>query len=440
MASKLPAQFHRIWTASAVSSIGDGIYFAALPLLALTMTHNTVLLGTLEACAMLPWLCFGMLGGALVDRLDRRRTMVAADLCRFLLLALVTALVTAGAADLYLLFAAAFLLGIGQVFFDTASTALLPELLDRDLDTLQRANARLQGTQQAFGGFVGPPTGSLLFGLGRAVPIFGDALSFLVSSLTIWTLPKSAPKPPQPRGSLLREAREGAAYLFGNRLLVGLALRPALGNFAFMGANAVLVLFVKQTLHLGTSAYGIYLTAGAVGALGGSFVAAWLAARLGTGGTLTLTAMVEGVALLGIGLSPNAWIAGIGEIALGMGIGTTMGVGPAVRQAIVPDHLMGRVAATARLIALCAGPAGAVFGGWLAHVAGLRAPFILGAGILMSMTVVAARLTSNKRIEAALAEAAERREREAADALAASGQAADAPAASGQAADVLAMA
>ena len=410
--SRLPRRFQRIWSASAVSALGDGIYFAALPLLALSMTRNPILLGALEACALLPWLCFGMIGGALVDRWDRRRTMVIADLCRFALLMALTALVAAGAADIYVLFATAFLLGIGQLFFDTASVAFVSEVLDQDLDTLQRANARLQGTQQALGGFVGPPTGSLLFGLGRAVPLLGDAVSFLFSSLTIWTLPKAPPKPAKPRGSLLREAREGAAYLFGHRVLLGLALRPAVGNFAFMGANAVLVLFVKETLHLGTTAYGLYLTAEAIGALIGTALSARLAAKLGTGTTLTLTALVETVALLGIGLSPNAWLAGLGEVVLGAGIGVTMGLGPSVRQAIVPDELMGRVGATGRLIALGAGPLGAVFGGWLAHVAGLRAPFIVGAGILASMTVIAARLTSNARIEAALAEAAARRERE----------------------------
>lgn len=412
MAAKLPSRFFRIWSASAVSALGDGVYFAAVPLLALTLTRNPIMLGAMEACALLPWLFFGMVGGALVDRWDRRRTMVIADLCRFSLLVVVTALIAAGAVDIYFLFVVVFLLGIGQVFFDTASVAFLPEVLDRDLDTLQVANSRLQGAQQAFGGFVGPPVGSLLFGLGRAVPILGDAVSFLFSSLTIWTLPKSAPKPAKPRGSLLREAREGAAFLFGNRLLVGLSLRPAVGNFAFLGASAVLVLYVKETLHLGTTAYGIYLTANAIGALGGSAVAPRLAGKLGTGGTLTLTAIVEAVSLLGIGLSPNAWTAGIGEMVLGAAMGATMGLGPAVRQAIVPDHLMGRVAATGRLIALCAGPVGALFGGWLAHVAGLRAPFIAGAGILAVMAVVAARLTSNTRIEAALAEAAERRERE----------------------------
>jgi MFS family permease len=122
----LPATFHRIWAASGVSALGDGIYLSALPLLALTMTHNPVVLGAMEACALLPWLFFGLLGGALVDRWDRRRIMWLADLFRFALLAGVTGLVTAGAADVYLLFAVAFLLGIGQIFFDTASLAYLP--------------------------------------------------------------------------------------------------------------------------------------------------------------------------------------------------------------------------------------------------------------------------------------------------------------------------
>lgn len=424
---RLPKRFYRIWSASGASALGDGIYFAALPLLALTYTHNPILLGALEACALLPWLCFGIIGGALVDRWDRRRTMVIADFCRFALLAAVTGLIAAGAANIYVLFGAAFLLGIGQVFFDTAAVAFLPDVLeDRDLDTLQRANARLQGTQQAIGGFVGPPTGSLLFGLGRAVPILSDALSFLVSSLTIWTLPKTPPKPAKARGSLLREAREGASYLFRHRLLLGLALRPAVGNFAFMGANAVLVLFVKETLHLGNTAFGVYLTADAIGAVIGASISSKLAAKFGTGTTLTLTAALEAMSLLGVGLAPNAWVAGAGELTLGIGIGVTMGLGPAVRQAIVPDELMGRVGATGRLIALGGGPLGAMFGGWLAHEFGLRTPFLVGAGILAAMTILAARLTNNARIEAALAEAAERREREAAAASTAA-ESSDAP-------------
>ena len=92
-------------------------------------------------------------------------------------------------------------------------------------------------------------------------------------------------------------------------------------------------------------------------------------------------------------------------MVLGAAMGVTMTLGRSVRQSIVPDELMGRVAAATRLTALSAGPLGALLGGWLAHVAGLRAPFVAGAGVLVVMAFVAARLTSNSRIDAALAEA-----------------------------------
>jgi MFS family permease len=402
----LPAGFHRIWSASAVSALGDGIYLSALPLLAVALTRNPVMLGVLQACALLPWLLFGLIGGALVDRWDRRRTMWIADLCRFVLVAGTALLVSRGEAGIALLCATAFLLAVGEIFFDTAATAYQRELLGRDPVTLQRANARLQATQQSGTGFVGPPLGSFLFALGRAIPLCGDAFSFLFSSMTIRSMPRTPKQAPAPRGSLLKDAKQGAAYLVGNPLLLGLSLRPAVGNFAFMAGNAVLVLFVRDTLHLGTTAYGVYLTADAAGAMAGTAIAGRLAARLGIGGTLTLTAVVEALGLLAVGLAPDAWAAGAGEVVVGLGIGTTTVLGPSLRQSIVPDELMGRVTAAARMIGLSAGPLGAVFGGWLAHVAGLRAPFVVGAGILAAMTLVAARLTNNSRVQAALAAAA----------------------------------
>ena len=368
----------------------------------------------MEAVTLLPWLLFGLIGGALVDRWDRRRTMVIADLCRGALLVGAAAAVAAGLLNIALLITIGFLLGIGGILFDTAATAFLPELLDRDPQALQRANSRLQGSQRALDGFVGPPAGSLLFTLSRTVPFAADAVSFLLSSLLIGSLParpkKAEPATSGPRTSILQEARVGASYLFHHKLLLGLSLRPAVGNFAFCGTSAVLALYAHDTLHLGTAGYGAFLTTEALGGLAGTFAAGWLSGRLGTGGTLTLTAVVEAVALLGVGVSANAYAAGAGLALLGVAMGATMALGPGVRQAIVPDELMGRVGAAARLTALSAGPVGALFGGWLAHVAGLRAPFLAGAVVLTLMSCLAARLTSNKRIDAALAEAARLRE------------------------------
>ncbi|SEG79910.1 Predicted arabinose efflux permease, MFS family [Actinacidiphila yanglinensis] len=405
----LPGTFQRIWAASAVSSLGDGIYYSALPLLALTLTRNPVIFGVMEAVTLLPWLLFGLIGGALVDRWDRRRTMAIADLCRGALLVIATIAVAGGVLDIGVLIAVGFLLGIGGVLFDTAAMAYVPELLDRDPDALNRANSRLQGTQRALDGFAGPPAGSLLFTLSRAVPFAVDAVSFLFSALVIRSLPARPKKPARPRTPLLAEAWAGARYLFHHKVLLGLALRPAVGNFAFCGIGAVLALYAHNTLHLGTAGYGTFLTAEAIGGLGGTFAAGWTASRLGTGGTLTLTAVVEAASLLFVGLSANAFYAAGGFAVLGAAMGATMTLGPSVRQAIVPDELMGRVGAASRLTALSAGPFGALVGGWLAHVAGTRSPFLAGSGILLVMAVLTAPMTSNRRIDAAMAEAEGRR-------------------------------
>ncbi|SEM00229.1 MFS transporter [Streptacidiphilus jiangxiensis] len=404
----LPSEFHRIWAASGVSALGDGIYYTALPLLALGLTHDPMVFSTVEACALLPWLFLGLIGGALVDRWDRRRVLWVTDSARFALIGVFALVAAAGGANIAVLCATAFLLGVGQIFFDSASGAYLPTLLGRDPETLQRANSRLQGTGQALEGFVGPPAGGLLFALGRSVPLAVEAATFLFSALMIRSLPPTPAKPRASRTSVLADAREGALYLLRHRLLLGLALRPAVGNFAFLGVGAVLALYVHDTLHLGAALYGVFLTAEAVGGLSGTALAGWLSDRFGTGGTLTLTAAVEAVALLGIGLAPNAVVAGAGFAVLGAAMGATMVLGGSTRQAIVPDELMGRVTAASRLLSRSAGPAGALFGGWLATVAGLRAPFLFGAAVLGVMVVVAARFTSNSRIDAALAEAAAR--------------------------------
>jgi MFS family permease len=121
---------------------------------------------------------------------------------------------------------------------------------------------------------------------------------------------------------------------------------------------------------------------------------------------LTCTAAVEGVAILGLAAAPNPYMAGLALAACGAGMGATMVLGPSLRQAIVPAHLMGRVASTSRMLAMCAAPLGALLGGWLAATYDLRAPLYAAAGLLLAMTAVTATMTSNRRVEAALRDAA----------------------------------
>ncbi|BCJ40871.1 MFS transporter [Actinoplanes ianthinogenes] len=398
----LAVGFGRLWTAQTVSSFGDGVMAAALPLLALTLTRDPMALAVVTAAGTLPWLLFGVLGGALVDRWDRRRTMWVADAARALLLAVPAVAAAADMLSIPLLAAVAFLLGLGGLFFDTAATAYLPDLLGRDPARLQRANSRLRGAQTAMAGFAGPPAGSALLALGRSVPLLADAVSFVVSALLVRSLP-AMPRPvPEARESLLRQARAGASYVFRDRLLLGLALRPAVGNVAFMAVETVLALFVHERLGLGTFGFGLLLTAEATGGLIGAGIASFLGRKLGTGTALTCTAAVEGLAILVLAAAPNPYVAGLALAVCGAGMGATMVLGPSLRQTIVPAHLMGRVASTSRMLAMCAAPFGAFLGGWLAASFDVRTPLFAAAFLLLTMTAVTATMTSNRRVEAAL--------------------------------------
>ncbi|MEW2143290.1 MFS transporter [Micromonospora vinacea] len=405
-ARQLPTGFGRLWGAQTVSSLGDGVMHAALPLLALTVTRDPMALAIVTAAGTLPWLLFGILGGALVDRWDRRRTMWVADTARAMLLAIPAAAAALDVLSVPLLAAVAFLLGLGGLFFDTAATAYLPDLLRRDPVLLERANARLRGAQTAASGFAGPPAGSVLLVLGRAVPLLADAVSFALSALLVRSLP-AMPRPvPVMRESLTRQARAGASYVFRDRLLLGLALRPAVGNVAFLAVETVLALFAHDRLGIGVVGFGLLLTAEASGGLLGAGIASLLGRRLGTGTALICTAAVEGLAILGLAAAPDPYVAGLALAVCGAGMGATMVLGPSLRQAIVPAHLMGRVAATSRMLAMCAAPFGAFLGGWLATAYDIRTPLYAAAGLLLAMTAVTASMTSNRRVETALLNAA----------------------------------
>jgi MFS family permease len=402
----LPTGFGRLWTAQTISSLGDGVSHAALPLLALTLTRDPMALAVVTAAGTLPWLLFGVLGGALVDRRDLRHTMWVTDAARAALLATAAAAAAFGVLSVPLLAALAFLLGLGGLFFDTAATAYLPDLLGRDPALLERANSRLRGAQTAMSGFAGPPLGSALLAIGRAVPLLSDAVSFAFSALLVRSLPASPRPVPHAGESLLRQARAGASYVFRDRLLLGLALRPAVGNIAFSAVEAVLALFAYERLGIETYGFGLLLTAEATGGLLGAAIASPLGRRLGTGTALTCTAAVEGLAILGLAAAPNPYVAGLALAVCGAGMGATMVLAPSLRQAIVPAHLMGRVTSTSRMLAMCAAPLGAFLGGWLASTFDVGTPFYVAAGLLLTMTAVTATMTNNRRVEAALRGAA----------------------------------
>jgi MFS family permease len=157
---RLDRDFGKLWTAAAVSTLGDGITATAGPLLAATLTRDPLLIGVVGAASFAPWLLVGLVSGALVDRLDRRRVLWTVDLARAAVLAALAVAVLAGGASIPLLAGGAFLLGVGQTLFDSAAQASIPSLVGRAPDRLATANGRLLGAQTVSQHFVGPPAGA----------------------------------------------------------------------------------------------------------------------------------------------------------------------------------------------------------------------------------------------------------------------------------------
>jgi MFS family permease len=383
--------FPRVLAASTASNLGDGVLLAALPLLARRVTDAPMAVASVTVAATAPWLVFGLAAGAIVDRAERFRLLVHADVVRAALLALFTALVVVDQISLGTIVVLVALVGIAETLFDTAAQAVLPALVEES--ELERANGRLFAGQLAANGFVGPPLGGALFVAASWSPFALDAASFAGSALLLTglrsrTLSRSRQQQTATRQRSLRaDVAEGLRWLWGHRGVRAFAIGAAVINVAHTGVMAVAVLFVRDELGAGATGFGLTLAGAAVGGLAGSLgagrVVAWAGRR---------RAVLGGIGLFSVALAVAGVAPGVAVAALGLAMCNAAGevwnvVAVSYRQARVPDELLGRVMASYRVIAYGAMPTGALLGGAVATVFGLRAPFVVGAVLVAGLLV-----------------------------------------------------
>jgi MFS family permease len=403
-ASSLGGGYYKLWTATAISNLGDGILHTAMPLLAATLTRDPLQVSIVAAAGWLPWLLLALVSGALVDRWDRRRVLWSVDAARVGIVGALGVAVWAGWASIPLLAVVAFLLGAGQTLFDSAAQSFIPALVGREAQRLERANSRLFGAHQVCEHLAGRPLGGALFALARAVPFGVDAVSFAASSALIAAIPgRFASQRPADaaRTSLRAEIAQGVRWLLGHRLVRTIVVMNGATNLALTAGDAILVLFAQQYLGLGSVGFGLLLAGYAVGGTLGSLVAVRVGRLLGTGTIIIGGVLVAAVMSAGIGLSSSAWVAGALLAVEGLALTIDNVMGAALRQAIVPDALMGRVVATSWLVTLGTMPLGGVLGGVLGRVLGLRAPFLLGAVVMAATGLAALPLVNNRTVHAA---------------------------------------
>src|ERR671930_408297 len=277
----LGPSYRKLWTAAAISTVGDGVHLTALALLAASLTRDPLAVSAVVFAGQFPLLLFSLPGGALVDRWDRRTVLWTVDAFRFAVVAALGIAVLAGWASIPLLFAAGLLLGTGRTLFDTASQAIVPAIVSRLPERLERANGRLQGAEIVGEGFVGPPIGSALFAWIPALPFLADAPSVLGSAA----------------------------------LLLALAVMVGVTNLMAGAWLAILVLFAREQLHVPAAGYGLLISCFAAGGVLGSLAAARLSRRFGTARGMIAEVALEGDTSFAVGLVSNGWLAG-GLLAL----------------------------------------------------------------------------------------------------------------------------
>lgn len=384
--------FRWYFAAVATSGIGDGLRVTAMPLLTATLTRSPLAIATVAAAQGLPWLLFSLPAGALVDRWDRRRVVLIVNSARAVLVAVLAILTGLGQASVPLLAVVAFGLTVGETFVEAATRAVLPTVVPPD--RLESANGRLFAAETGSTQLVGPPLGSALFVVSRAVPFALDAVSFAVSVFCFGRLRVPRPAPGVTPG-LRHEMAEGARWLWTHRLLRTLALPLLVTNLASEAVFAVFVLFALQDLHVGRSVYGLLFVAYAVGGLAGSALAARLRDRIGDGPAIVGSVVLFGAPFLVMAASTDGYLAGAMMLLLGIGEGVWGVLTMSLRQAAIPDRLLGRVLNVFRLLGWGSLSLGAAIGGITADVFGLRAPmFAAGIVILLAAVVVAPVLTT----------------------------------------------
>lgn len=402
----LTPNFWKLWASSAAANLADGITLVAIPLIALTITRSPAEIAGVAVAAQVPMLLFGLIAGGLADRLDRRWTMLIVQLLRVAVIGALTALAIAGALNMPIIYAAAFLIGGGEAFFDTNAQSILPAVVGKA--RLVAANGRLFAAEMVMNSFVGPPLGGLLVALAAPLALAAGTAGYALAAVGLAVIVGSfRAERAGPSRRLHDEIGEGIGFLMRHPLLMTLSVMVALGRLGSAGFFALFALYAVAPGPMGLSepAYGLLLVTTGVGSLVGSFVTGRAVALFGRPGVLMLSTVIFAGSLLIPALTPEPLVVGVAFFVGGIAIMAWNVTNVSLRQSLLPSHLMGRVHATHRFLANGAGLVGAVVAGIVGEALGLPAAFAIGAGVVL-LGLIGRVIVTEDRIAAAESAAA----------------------------------
>ncbi len=321
----------------------------------------------------LPWLLFGVLGGAVADRLNRVTLSAVVELARTVVLALLAAAILTGWADIMVVLAALFILGTAEVFSDTATSSSLPSLVGRD--DLALGNSRMLAGVVTLNQMAGPPVGAVLFAVGRALPFVGQAVLVGLGAVLITRIRLPA-RPSAGASSRLRaEVVDGFRWVARHAAVRTLVLTIFVFNITFGAAWSVLVLYAEERLHLGAVGFGVLTTASAVGGVAGTLGYGWLTRRVSLGNIMRVGLIIETFTHLSLALTTSPAVAIGIMVVFGAHAFVWGSTSVTVRQRAVPEALQGRVSSVNSLGVYGGLVLGAALGGVSADHFGVTGPF-----------------------------------------------------------------
>ena len=380
-AAPLSGRFRRFYGSSATSNLADGIGRTALPLLGASYTHSPLLISGLASFSFLPWLLFALPSGALVDRVDRRQAMAAANAVRAVAVATLAGLVLGHAASIIAIYAVSFALGFAETVYDSASRAILPQLVVSS--QLEQANGWLTIEETLGQTLLGAPLGSMLFAVAGAAPLLLNTGGFVVAIGLLLAVRGNFRPRRDTHSTLRRDIGEGLKWLVRHRLLRGLTLVSAATAGAQSMAGGLLVLYVLEVLQLPAGDYGLVLLGAGIGGVLGGVCTPALARRFSRGPLLMAGAFAGAMLTVAMGLTHNGYV---GATLFAIESFTVMiwnVLTMSLRQSLIPEELFGRVQGAYRTLVFGAVPVGSLLGGVVAGAFGVSAAFVLAGGVML---------------------------------------------------------
>jgi len=361
---RLSREFWKFWVGQTISNLGTSFTQFALPLLVFKLTGSALNLAITTAATYLPYLLFGLLIGAWVDRVDRKRLMIGTDIARAVVIGSIPVLASIDRLTVEWIYVVTFLGTTLSICFNSAEFAAIPSLVPSDGgEAIVTANGRIQASYSA-AAVIGPLlAGAVVAFISIPLLLLVDTVSFLISAVLLGMIGISFNVAESEKNSIRQDVIEGLRYVLSHPVLRNISAMMAMVNLVGATAGAQLVLFGKERLQASDSQIGILFAADSLGVVVLSLAAGPLRRRWRFSTVALGALMLGGLLTVVFAAVPVYWVAvPLWAVISGLGILFNINTG-SLRQAIVPNHLLGRVISVAMVLAWSAIPVGAFVGG-----------------------------------------------------------------------------